>query len=96
MEFSVSVVRSGLDKFCKNVIFIGSANEPVDRNAHFLRNKRGEDVSEITGRNGNVYLLAKRDFTAREEVAVSGNVVNNLRNESAPVNGVCDGEENAC
>ena len=58
MERTVSVVNSGSDKIGQHVVGVGSANKLVYRNSHFLGVISGKNVSEVSGGNNDINLLA--------------------------------------
>ena len=95
MEGSSSVVCTCADKLCENAVCVGGADHLVNGKSHCLCDVACEDVTEVTCGNANVDLVAHSDLLFVNQVAVSGNVVNDLRSETTPVDGVCAGEEEA-
>ena len=53
----------------------------------------GKDITEVTGRYRNVELLAELQSAGCDHIAVCRYIVDYLRRESAPVDGVCAREE---
>ena len=48
----------------------------------------GEDVAEVTGGDGDVDLIAEGDLAQIHHVAVCGHIVDDLRQQATPVDGV--------
>ena len=56
--------------------------------AHLLCHPAGEDVAEVPRRNAEHYALAAFYSPGVYKIAVSGEIIDDLRQESAPVYGV--------
>ena len=93
MEGSVSVISTGRDKVGQNIIAVGSTDKAVYGKAHDLCDISGKNVAEVTRGNANVYRFSFFNVACVDHIAVSRHVVNDLGNESAPVDGVCRREE---
>ena len=85
MELSVAVIYTCGEEIGENVVFVRCTNESINGSTHELRNISCENVSEVAGRNAHVDLFSERNSARLVHIAVGGNVVNYLRNESAPV-----------
>ena len=64
----------------------------LDRQTEHLRVEAGEDVAEVAGRNDELDLVAHVDDLVLQQLRVSGEVVDDLRYETAHVDGVRGGE----
>ena len=112
-ELAVAVILAGPEEIIQNLVGVGGADQPVNRNAELLRIVGGKDVAEISGGNDKIHGFARGNgFRCRnaavyrnvlllilcgtEKSRVSPDVVSNLRNEAADVDGVCGGELVAC
>ena len=59
------------------------------RIGHFLCIISGKNVTEVACGNNNVDFVAVVDFTLFEQVTVCGEIINDLRSKTTPVDGVC-------
>ena len=87
-EVALAVVDARAQEVRQDVVGVRSADELVHRQAHALRVEAREDVAEVARRHGEVDGLARLDRAGREEVGVGAEVVDDLRHEAAPVDGV--------
>lgn len=82
------VVGTGIDEVGEHAVFVAGAQQHVDRGAHALGVIRGQDVAEVAGGHAHVKRVAGRKLAVGNKLRVSGNVVHDLRQQAAPVNGV--------
>ena len=92
---TVPVVHAGFNEIGQNPVSIGCADQPGDRQSHFPGVIGGENIAEISGRHHDVDGISQRDLSVANHVAVSGNIIHDLRNQPAPVDGVGAGEHHA-
>ena len=64
----------------------------LDRQTEHLRVVAGEDVAEVAGRNDELDLVAHVDDLVLQQLRVSGEVVDDLRHQTAHVDGVGGGK----
>ena len=88
IEAAVDIVNAALEEVGEHAVFIRSADKAADRQTHLARIVGGEDVAEISRRDDEVYPVARRYFALLEHIAVSGKIIDYLRHEAPPVNGV--------
>ena len=88
MERTAAVVVTGGEELRENIVGVRSADESVYGQSHFARVVSRENIAEVAGGNGEVYLVAVLYFVLLYHVGVRREVVDDLRNESAPVYGV--------
>ena len=92
---TVAVIGAGAEKIGQYVVAVGGTNQTADRQPHQLCDVGGKNVAEVAGRHADVDLFTGHDRALRKQVAVCRNVVDDLRCKSAPVDGVCTGQEHA-
>ena len=95
MEGPVAVIDPGADKVGEHVVAVGGADELPHRQAHPLGVVAGEDVAEVARGHAEVHLLPQLDLPGPQQVAVGGDIVDDLGQDAAPVDGVGRGEEPA-
>ena len=89
----VAVIGAGLDKVGQDVILVRRADEPADGHAHPLRVEAGENVAEVACRDAEIDARPGFDGPSVQQVAVGRDVIHDLRQEPAPVDGVGRGQE---
>ena len=95
-EIAVAVVLAALlEEVGQHVVAVGRADELVDRQTHLLGDVRRKDVAEVARRYADVDLVALCNGACGNHIAVRGNVVRDLRRQTAPVDGVCRGQHHA-
>ena len=95
IEIAVLIIYAGVDEIREDVVGVGCADELIDRQTHFIGVVAGEDIAEVAGRDGDVDLLAEGDLPRVDHIAVGGNIVYDLRQQAAPVDGVRRAEHHA-
>ena len=93
VEGAVPVVHAGLDEIGEDVVLIGGADELVDGYAHLLGIVGREDVAEIARGDADVDWLPLLHAARLQKVAVGRDVIDDLGQDAAPVDGVGGGEE---
>ena len=88
MEFSVSVVFSGLEEIKEDLVGIGCADQLAYGKSHVLGIECCEDISEVAGGNTDVDLLSRGDPLLLKEPGVCIDVVADLGNKSSDVDGI--------
>ncbi len=89
VKIPLPVVCPRVDEFGQYIVHIGSANQPVDRQAHPAGIKRGEDVSEISCGHGYVYFRTGFDFFMRNKRSIRRKIIYYLRRQPAPIDRIC-------
>lgn len=92
MERTFPVVDARIDKVRQHIITVGSADEFVHRQAHELGVEPGQNIPKVPGRNGEVDGFAVFNPAAVDGFRISAEIVYNLGNQPAPVDGVGRGE----
>ena len=93
VKLPVPVVDPLPEEFGEHVVAVGGADQLVDGQAHLFGVVGGQDVAEVAGGNADIHRLAGGNLLVPEQIAVGGDVVDDLRQHPAPVDGVCGGEE---
>ena len=95
MEGAAGVVRAGADKIGQDVVLVGGADQPAHRQAHALGVVAGQDVAEVAGGNAEVHRLAPGHGAGLRQAEVGIEIIDDLRHQAAPVDGVGAGEPDA-
>ena len=95
MERAVLIIGTRADEVREHVVRVRRTDELAHRQAHFLGIPPGENVAEVAGRHNEVQLVAHGDHAAGDGVAVRREIVDDLRQQAAPVDGVGRGQEPA-
>ena len=90
---AVAVVRAGGQKVRQHVIRVRRAHERSHGKPHVLGVIARQNIAEVSRRDAEIDLVAKRDFAALQQVAVGRDIIHDLRQDSSPVDGVCRREE---
>ena len=93
VEGAVLVVHAGGQELGENVVAVGGADELTHGQTHLTGVPAGQDVAEVAGGDTVVHLVAHLDLALVQQVAVGGDVVDQLRQDAAPVDGVGGGQE---
>ena len=89
MEFPVSVICSGFEEIKQNLIGIRSTDELSYGKTHELCIECGKDVTEISGGNTYIDKFTVLDPALFKKSGISINIVADLGNKAAYVDGVC-------
>ena len=92
IELTVPVVNAGADEVCKHLVDVGGTNQLADGHTHLLCIVSSQNVAEVTGGNYHVQLVAIGNLAGLCQRDIRRNVVDDLRYQTAPVDGVCAGE----
>ena len=92
VERPVPVIGAGRQEVREDVVGVGRADELADRHAHELRVVGREDVAEVARGDDDVHRLTRLQVALLEHVGIGAAVVDDLRHETAPVDGVRGGE----
>ena len=95
MEGAVFVVISGVQKLGQHVVGVAGADEAPHGQTHPGGEPAGQDVAEVAGGHAEVQLLAQFQLAGVYIIQIGGEVIDDLRQEAAPVDGVGGGEEPA-
>ena len=95
VERTVLIISTCADEVREHVVRIRRADELAHRQAHFLCVPAGENVAEVAGRHDEVEPVAHGDHAAGDSVAVRRKIVDGLRQQATPVDGVGRGQEPA-
>ena len=95
MEITVAVIDAGRDEVAQHLVDVGSADKMTDRHAHLLCIPCREDVAEVAGRNGEREALSVLKDALLHHRHIGGDIINDLRHESAPVDRIRRGELHA-
>ena len=87
-RFFMQDYNAGLDKIGQHVVFVGSANQFPNRQAHLFGVVSCQDISKIPGGHADIDWVAQRDLLIAHQVAVGADVIDDLRQQPSPVNGV--------
>ena len=77
-------VSAGAEKLVQHIVFVGGHDQAVNRNAHLADNMARTNIAEITGGNGETDFLC----IIVSDANPAGNVIDYLRHEACPVNGI--------
>ena len=88
VERTVPVVSAGPDEIGQHVVPVGGADQFRDRHAHVFGIDGGQDVAEIAGRHRHIERFARLDPARPDQVAVSGHIIDDLRHQTAEIDGV--------
>ena len=93
MEGAVAVIAAGADEVSEHIVAVGGADQPVDRDPHLPGVVGGQNVAEVSCGDADVHRLVWLDLLVPQQVAVGGDIINDLGQHPAPVDGVGGGEE---
>ena len=92
MEGTVDVVLTVVEKVGKNVVDVARDDELIDRKPHSFGVIPGKDIAEISCRHHEIDGFVLVYLPRSEKVEIGGNVINYLRHEPSPIDGVGGGE----
>lgn len=82
------VVGTRVDEVGQHAVLVARAHEHVDGGSHAFGVPGGQDVAEVAGRNADVDGVACVYLALGDQLAVAGEVVDDLREQAPPVDGV--------
>ena len=89
VEGTVPVIDTGAQKIRQHIVGIGRTDQLIYRQAHLHCIVGRQNIAKIPGRNYNIDLFTLIvHLTAGHQVAVSGEIIDNLRHQAAPVDGI--------
>ena len=92
IEGAPGIIGPGTDEICQNVVPVGSADQPADGQSHSLGVVTRQNVTEIAGGNTEIHRLAPGDAALLHKAEIGIKIVDNLRNQPSPVDGVGAGK----
>ena len=92
IELPLRSVSAGGEEVGQDVVLVGGADQLADRQAHLLCIVAGQNIAEVAGGNAEIDLVAKADLSRLEQLGISGEVIDDLRHEAAPVDGIGAGK----
>ena len=81
-------VGAFVDEVCENAVLVARAHDGADGHAHLLGIPAGQDVAKVAGGDGDVHGLTGFERALLDELGISAHVVDDLRHQAAPVDGV--------
>ena len=88
VERTIFIVSTRADEIREHVVRVRRADELAHRQAHLLGIPAGENVAEVAGRHDEVEPVAHGDHATGNGVTVRREIVDDLRQQAAPVDGV--------
>ena len=88
MEGSVFIIFPRAEEIVQHLIVIGCTNEMPHGQAHLHRIPACKNIPEVPCRYSEIQLLAVFDFAHAYRLQICPEIVNNLRHQSADVDGV--------
>ena len=67
----------------------------MDRQSHLLRIICGQNIAKVARRHDNIDFLPQLHLSHFQEIAVRGEIVDNLRKKASPVDGIRTGKHHA-
>ena len=95
MEFPAAVVGAGADEVRQHLVGVGGAHQLADGQAHFPGVIGSKNVAEIPGGHHHVHGLAQDALPLPDKLQIGIDVVDDLGQQPAPVDGVGAGEQHA-
>ena len=93
VEGPVPVIDAGAEEVRQHVIAVGGTDQLVYRQAHALCVVRCQNVAKVAGGDAEVHLVPHGESAVPHQIAVGGDVVDHLGQDTAPVDGVGRGQE---
>ena len=91
-ELPLCGVGAGGEEIGQHVVLIGSADQLAHGQAHALCIVACQNVAEVAGRYAEVHFIAEGDPARLEQLGIGGKVIDDLRHQTAPVDGVGAGQ----
>ena len=95
VEGTAGIVDAGGKELGEHVVFVGRADQSAHGQTHLLCVPAGENVAEVAGGHAEIRLLPHLERAGTHQLAVGVEVVDDLRHEPAPVDGVGAGKLHA-
>ena len=93
MEGTIAVIHTRAEKIGEHVVLIGGTDEGLNGHPHHFGIIGSENVAEIPRGYADIDLLALLNGALPAQIAVGGDVIDDLRQHTAPVDGVGRGQE---
>ena len=95
VEFPAAVVGAGADEVRQHLVGVGGAHQLADGQAHLPGVIGSQNVAEIPGGHHHVHGLAQDALPLPDKLQIGIDVVDDLGQQPAPVDGVGAGEQHA-
>ena len=95
VEGAAGVIGAGAQEVGQNVVLVGRADQPAHGQTHLLGVVARQNVPEVAGGHTEIHGLAPFDCALLGQTEVGVEVVDDLRHEAAPVDGVGAGQADA-
>ena len=95
VERAFLIIGTRADEVREHVVRVRRTDELTHRQAHLLGIPAGENIAEVAGRHDEVEFVTHGNHAAGDGIAVCREIVDNLRQQAAPVDGVGRGQEPA-
>ena len=93
MERAIAIIHTCPQKIRQYIVFIGGTDQTIHRQTHLLRIESSQNIAEVSSRNHNIDLFSGViHFTGSHKIAVGGEIIDNLRQQTSPIDGVGAGE----
>ena len=92
IELPLCGVSTGGKEVGQDVVLVGGADQLADGQAHLLCIVAGQNIAEVSGGDAEIGLVAEDNFSRLEQLGISGEVIDDLRHEAAPVDGIGTGK----
>ena len=89
------VVGAGVDEVGEHAVVVAGAQQPFDGRTDLLGVPSGQDVAEVARGNAHVDGASGFDLARRHEFGIAGDVIDHLRQQPPPVDGVGAGKGDA-
>ena len=89
---TAAVIGAGGDKVGEDVVGVGSAQQLSHRQAKLLCQVSCQNVAEVSRGHGEIHLLPHLNHTPVQQIPVGAEVVDDLRGQTANVDGVGAGQ----
>ena len=92
VERAPGCVSTGGEEVGEDIVFVGSADQLAHGQAHLLGVIARQNVAEVAGGDAEIHCVAQRDLPRLEKLGVGGKIIDDLRDQTAPVDGVGAGQ----
>ena len=89
------VVGAGVDEVGEHAVVVAGAQQPFDGRTDLLGVPSGQDVAEVARGNAHVDGASGFDLARSHEFGIAGDVIDHLRQQPPPVDGVGAGKGDA-
>ena len=92
VEITVPVINTGFQEISQNIIGIGRTNQLGHRQTHAHCIIACQNITKVASWHCKADFIPSLDFASLQQICIGTKVVNNLRYQAAPVNGVGRGQ----